>query len=104
MDSDLKDKKKKPQGACGKCCASFSKGCGKFWKPVFAWYWRPKPSLLLNVVIFFVIAIIFLVLGSVILVKSYEIEEVKMRYDDIDQCRITEQLKTGYNGPQGKIC
>ena len=52
--------------------------------------WRPVPRIYTTVLTFFIIGVVFIVLGVVLLHYSKDVKEVSMRYDDIKECDINE--------------
>ena len=66
------------------CCSKKSK---KFFKNLLLWSYRPKPSILYSIILYFIFAVVMIPLGFVILFKSNEIWEFKERYDNIEECQ-----------------
>ena len=75
------------------CCTP---NCRKFWKQLLLYSWRPKPSIIYSIIVYFIFSIIMIPLGIAILLKSNEIWEFKQRYDNIEECQNIKKCKINF--------
>ena len=53
--------------------------------------WRPVPTIASTTIIFICFGVIFILLGTLILIFSNQIIEIKKRYDDLPDCKVNEE-------------
>ena len=53
--------------------------------------WRPFPTIASTTIIFICFGVIFILLGTLILIFSNQIIEIKKRYDDLPDCKVNEE-------------
>lgn len=55
--------------------------------------WKPKPTLKCAIIFYFIIAIIFLAIGITIIIFSNRLNDISIRYDNIENCKINSKCQ-----------